>query len=133
MQGWRSSLHSKMNCPICTDWCGPGSAAIAKKRAARTAHELAAKKADEGLADIAWEEVYALYFPKIYKHEYERNLKFEREIELEASIKKNMKNPDVCAYHWESLMWYADGTHAKTMKGLRRWYASCKWPRPLQR
>jgi beta-glucanase (GH16 family) len=122
-----------MNCPICNDWCGPGSAAIAKKRSARTAHELATKKADEGLADLAWEEVYAVYFPKIYKHEYERNLKFEREIELEASVKKNLNHPDVCGYHAENCGWYVDDTHGESMKGLRRWYANSKWPNPLKR
>lgn len=119
-------------CPICNDWCGPKSKEISHKRAARTAHELAMKKADEGIAGLEWQEVYALFYPKIYKHEYARNLELEREIELEASVKRNVTHPDVCDYHEENVMWMEDGTHAKTMKELRHKYATSKWPKPLK-
>lgn len=80
---------------------------------------------------LEWEEVYTLFFPKIYRHEYERNLKLEREIELEESIKRNMNHPDVCGYHQENLGWYEDGSHAQSMKGVRKQYAESKWPKPL--
>lgn len=119
-------------CPICKDWCGANSAAISKKRASRTAHILAMKKADEGLADLEWEEVYSIFFPKIYKHEYERNLILEREIELEESLERNKHDPDVCDYHMENIGWTEDGFHKKTMKALRRRYAESKWPKDLK-
>lgn len=121
-----------MACPICKDWCGDNSKKISRKKASRTAHDLATKKADEGIEGLEWEEVYALFFPKIYRHEYERNLLLEREIELEESIKRNMKHPDVCDYHQENLGWYEDGTHKKTMKHLRKNYSQSKWPKPLK-
>ena len=124
-----SIYHDLEKCPICKDWCGKRSAEISKKRASRTAHSLAEKKADEGIDGLVWEEVYAVYFPKIYKHEYERNLKLEREIELEESLKRNMDNRDVCYYHQENIGWIEDGTHAKTMKNLRTIYARSKWPK----
>lgn len=120
-------------CPICKDWCGEKSKQISRKKASRTAHQLANKKADEGIEGLEWEEVYALFFPKIYRHEYQRNLALEREIELEESIKRNMKHPDVCDYHQENLGWYHDGTHKDCMKGLRRNYCQTKWPNPLKK
>ena len=76
-------------CPICADWCGPKSKEISRKKASKTAHELAEKEADIGIAVLEWEEVYALYFQKIYRHEYKRNLELEQEIELEESVKRN--------------------------------------------
>lgn len=117
-----------MDCPLCKDWCGPNSEKISRKKASRTAHDLAAKMADKGIEGLEWEEVYALYFPKIYRHEYERNHHLERELELEASIVRNMKNLNVCSYHQETLAWYEDGSHKKTMKETRREYAQSKWP-----
>lgn len=117
------------NCPICKDWCGPKSAAISKRRAANTAHVLASKKADEGIPGLEWEDVYAVYFPKIYQHEYKRNILLEREIELEESVKRNKNHPDVCEYHYENICWMEDGYHKKTMKELRKVYAETKWPK----
>lgn len=119
-------------CPICEDWCGPKSKEISRKRASKTAHELSEKKANEGIVGLDWEEVYALYFPKIYRHEYERNIKLEREIELEESVKRNENNPAVCDYHQENIGWMLDGTHKTSMKGLRRNYAQSKWPNALK-
>ena len=118
-------------CPICKEWCGPKSKEISRKRAARTAHLLASKKADEGIAELEWEEVYSLFFPKIYRHEYKRNLELERAIELEESVERNKDHPDVCEYHQENIGWAEDGSHAKTMKNLRRNYAESKWPKKL--
>lgn len=120
------------DCPICKDYCGPKSKEISHKRASNTAHVLAMKKADEGIKGLEWTEVYGLFFPKIYKHEYQRNLELEREIELEASVKRNMHNFDVCNYHRENVGWMEDGTHKETMKGVRRNYANSKWPKPLR-
>lgn len=119
-------------CPICNDWCGPKSKEISHKRASKTAHVLAMKKADEGIAGLEWQEVYALFFPKIYKHELQRNLELEREIELEESVKRNAENPDVCDYHQENIGWMNDGFHKETMKDLRHKYATSKWPKPLK-
>ena len=119
-------------CPICNDWCGPKSKEISHKRAARTAHELAMKKADEGIIGLEWVEVYGLFYPKIYKHEFERNLKLERELELDESVKRNEKHPDVCDYHGENIEWMNDGSHDKTMKELRHKYSTSKWPKPLK-
>lgn len=119
-------------CPICNDWCGPKSKEISHKRAAKTAHVLAMKKADEGIPGLEWQEVYALFYQKIYKHEYARNLELEREIELEESVKHNLHNLDVCEYHQENVMWYEDGTHAKVMKKRRHEYAISKWPKQLR-
>ena len=121
-----------MECPLCKDWCGPKSKEISRKRASKTAHQLAEKKANEGIPGLDWEEVYALFFPKIYRHEYKRNLELEREIELEESIKRNEKNPNICCYHDENIMWMHDGTHKETMKRLRRNYAQSKWPKALK-
>ena len=115
-------------CPICADWCGPKSKEISRKKASKTAHELAEKEADIGIAVLEWEEVYALYFQKIYRHEYKRNLELEQEIELEESVKRNQNNPAVCDYHQENILWMRDGTHKKIMKRLRRKYAQSKWP-----
>lgn len=122
---------SEKKCPICEDWCGPKSKEIAQKRAARTAHELAMKKANEGIAGLEWEEVYGVFFPKIFKHEFERNLKLERELELDESVKRNEKHPDVCDYHYENITWMNDGTHKKSMKDLWRRYHKSKWPNKL--
>jgi hypothetical protein len=119
-------------CPICNDWCGPKSKEISHKRATKTAHALAIQKATEGIKGLEWEEVYSLFFPKIYRHEYQRNLKLEQEIELEESVARNMNNPDVCSYHDEDIGWTHDGTHKESMKGLRREYAESKWPKPLK-
>ena len=123
---------NRNDCPVCKDWCGPKSKKISHKRASNTAHVLAMKKADEGIKGLEWTEVYGLFFPKIYKHEFERNLKLEREIELEESVKRNMHNRDVCAYHCENIGWMEDGLHEKTMKKLRRWYSESKWPNSLE-
>jgi hypothetical protein len=119
------------DCPICKDWCGPKSKEISHKRAARTAHVLAMKKADEGLVDLEWQEVYAMFYPKIYKHEYRRNLELEREIELEESVMRNQHNPDVCGYHQENIAWMGD-PQMNVLKDLRRNYAVSKWPKPLK-
>jgi hypothetical protein len=90
------------------------------------------KKADEGIVDLEWQEVYALFYPKIYKHEYRRNLELELQIELEESVRRNQDNPDVCGYHQENVGWMGDGFHDNSMKDLRRNYANSKWPKPLQ-
>lgn len=119
-------------CPICKDWMGPKSKEISRKRAARTAHTLASKKADEGLVGLEWEEVYSLFFPKIYRHEYQRNLELEQAIELEESVKRNGDHPDVCWYHLENVEWATDGFQKKYMKELRRNYAQTKWPKKLR-
>lgn len=129
--------YYRPQCPICKDWCGPVSKAISKKRASRTAHILATNKADEGLVDESlakfdWEEVYALFFLQIYKHEYERNLILEREIELEESVKRHKDDPNVCSHHLENIEWMEDGFHKKVMKAVRRSYAKSKWPNDLK-
>lgn len=121
-----------MSCPICEDWCGENSKKISRKRASRTAHDLATKKADTGMEGLEWEEVYTLFFPKIYRHEYERNLKLEREIELEESVKRNMNHPDVCSYHAENIMWHAEDPKGRLMKNLRKEYANSKWPKSFK-
>lgn len=123
------SISSQMSCPICEDWCNEKSEVISHKRASKTAHELAAKKASEGILGLEWEEVYIAYFPKIYRHEYKRNLDYEREVELEKSVKRNEHHPDVCGYHSENIGWARDNTHKGCMKSLRRRYARSKWPR----
>lgn len=119
-------------CPICQDWCGPKSREISHKRASRTAHALAMVKADEGIVGLNWEEVYSAYFPKIYKHEFKRNIVLEREIELEKSVKRNKYHPDVCSYHQENIGWMND-PEMNVMKDLRRNYAQSKWPKPLKK
>lgn len=116
-------------CPICQDCYDVSPAEISKKRASRTAHDLAQKKANEGMEGLEWEEVYAVYFPKIYRHEYKRNLKLESEIALEKSIEKHQDNPKVCSYHYENVLWYYDGNHAKCMARTRKEYANTKWPK----
>jgi hypothetical protein len=118
-------------CPICNDWRGPKSKKISHKRALRTAHELATSTADKGIAGLEWEEVYSLFFPKIYRHEYKRNLKLEEEIELEESIERNKENPNVCSYHQENIMW-ADDPDMDCSKRIRQEYAQSKWPNPLK-
>lgn len=101
---------------------------IARKRASRTAHQLASDQADVGFAGLEWLEVYGIFFPKIFKHEYDRNLKFERELEQERIVKWHQDHPGICGYHSESVGWLHDGFHAKCMKELRREYATSKWP-----
>ena len=118
----------EMTCPICEDWFNPRSEEISHKRASNTAHKLAEKKATEGLAGLEWEEVYAAYFPKIYRHEYKRNLEYEREVELKESVKRNENHPDVCGYHAENSGWMRDGSSKACMKSLRRKYDTSKWP-----
>ena len=118
-------------CPICnqdeTEW-----RRIAKARATKTAHALAIKKADEGIQGLEWEEVYALYFPKIFKHEHERNIRYEREAALDKLVRKYCytRNPDICGYHSENLGWFAE--YGSPMKGVRKDYANSKWPNPLR-
>lgn len=120
-------------CPICnqdeTEW-----RRIAKSRAIKTAHSLAIKKADEGIEGLEWEEVYAIYFPKIFKHEHKRNLQYERELELDRLVKKYYYYPDpnICSYHQENLGWYGDGMHSKTLKRTCTEYSNTKWPNPLK-
>jgi len=89
------------------------------------------KKADEGIVDLEWQEVYALFYPKIYKHEYRRNLELELQIELEESVRRNQDNPDVCGYHQEDIGWM-DDPQMNVLKDLRRNYAASKWPKPLR-
>lgn len=131
-----SFFFTKMSdkCPICNDCYGDGSKSkeISHKRASRTAHELAMTTADEGILGLEWEEVYSLFFPKIYRHEYKRNFRYEQEIELEESVKRNKEHPDVCSYHSENIMW-ANDPDMNCSKGIRRDYANSKWPKPLKK
>lgn len=90
------------------------------------------KKANEGMEGLEWEEVYAVFFPKIYRHEFKRNLDLESEIALENSIKKHQDSPDVCCYHAENIGWYHDGSHDECMKGTRKRYANSKWPKSFK-
>ena len=121
-------------CPICEDIRVDTTAKkISHGRATKTAHALAIHKADEGIPGLEWTEVYGLFFPKIYKHELERNLKLERELVSEASVEKHKDHPDVCGYHSENVGWAEDGSHEKCMKSLRRWYGESKWPNSLER
>jgi guanylate kinase len=59
-------------CPICADWCGPKSKEISRKKASKTAHELAEKEADIGIAVLEWEEVYAGMYYGTLQAELER-------------------------------------------------------------
>lgn len=120
-------------CPICNH-DDSEMMRIVKARATRTAHALAIKKADEGIAGLEWEEVYAIYFPKIFKHEHKRNLRYEGELVLDKLVRKYYENPDpnICCYHEENVGWYADGSHDETMKKTRKDYADSKWPKPLK-
>jgi hypothetical protein len=120
-------------CPMCyaddREWKH-----LVKVRTTRTAHLLATERANKGIEGLEWEEVYALYFPKIFRHEYARNLRYEGELALDRLTRKYYANPDpnICCYHHENLGWFADGMHAKTMKAVRQDYAQSKWPNPIK-
>lgn len=116
-------------CPIChpvdVEW-----KRIARARAIKTSHILAIKKAEEGIEGLEWEEVYAVYFPKIFKHEHQRNLRYEEEVALDKLVRKYHVTPDpnICCYHQENLAWFGGDSYNKTMKKVRQKYATSKWP-----
>ena len=118
-------------CPICNDIMSPRPKEIARKRASKTAHELAARKAWEGLEGLEWEEVYAMFFIKIYRHEYKRNLALENEIFLEASLNRHEDSKDICDYHCENYEFREMEWHKGSKERQEKEYAESKWPNPL--
>lgn len=120
---------SEEKCPMCRDYqeCETRAKNTARKRASRTAHQLASIQAEVGYAGLDWLEIYGVFFPKIFKHEYERNFKFERDIEFEKNTILHEDDPNVCEYHWENVIWMHDGFHKKTMKEVRHKYATSKY------
>lgn len=120
---------SEEPCPMCKDLpkCEVRAKETARQRASRTAHKLATDQAEVGYAGLEWLEIYTLFFARIYKHEYERNLTFERAIENEKNTIRHQDDDNVCGYHWENVMWLHDGFHKDTMKEVRREYATSKY------
>ena len=120
------------SCPVCKELASGKVEAIAKARAANTAHVLAVKEAEKALKknkEFSFVDLYTIYFRKIYDHEYARNHYVERErITYFESV--NPKNREtICDYHCE----FEDEFKKKVYKEVEKNYAKSKWPKPLER
>ena len=94
---------------------------VAKERAAARAHTLAMKEAEREDARFSFLELYGLFFPKIYTHEYNREWTMEREKQQEAI--RLTPGRKLCDYHNE----FDDDFCRKVYKQVARDYAKSKW------
>ena len=97
---------------------------IAQQRAAARAHTLAMKEArscEEKDTRFSFLELYGLFFPKIYTHEYKREWTMERERQ-QLAIRLNPASK-LCDYHGE----FTDDFCIEVYKKVKQDYARGKW------
>ena len=74
---------------------------------------------------------FQMYQRRIFRHELQRNMVLEREIQLAKSIDLHGEDPHICSYHQESVGWHYDGFSAKVFRKTYQAYCESKWPKPL--
>jgi len=97
------------------------------KRAKRNAHEIASQIADKGLVHLSWCEIYTVYFPKIYDHEYKRSYNYEKYFAELVLFKNDKIRNDVCDYHWESILFLGGDFEKRLNAKIRKEFSESKW------
>ena len=120
------SVISGNSCIICTRLADGTLETIAQTCSAKISHELALQEAKKGDPRFTFQELYVLFFSKIYEHEYNRRLTIERE-RLQIKLRFESENRDkLCSYHSE----FSDGFVLQCHKGAEKDYATSKWRAP---
>jgi len=110
-------------CPCCKYGYTKKAEKVAHKRASQRAHNLAMKEAESEDARFTFLELYGMFFPRIYKHEYDRELDFERE-KQQLNIQLKPENADrLCSYHGEFTNTY----NIDIFKEVKIKYDKGKW------
>ena len=109
------------DCIICKNQKTGDAERIARARAATTAHALAMKESEAGDSRFSFLELYGIYFPKIYTHEYKREHTMERE--RQEHILYFSGNGPICYYHSE----FDDDFVLECYKKTEQEYAESAW------
>jgi len=112
-----------MTCPCCEYLDSNAAAHVAHKRASQRAHTLAMKEVENCDAKFFFLELYGIFFPRIYKHEYDRELHFERE-KQQLTLQLKPENADkLCCYHGE----FTNAYNTEIFKEVKQLYDIGKW------
>jgi hypothetical protein len=111
------------DCVICKNQETGDAEKVAMKRAAATAHELAMNEAEKGDKRFSFLELYGVFFSKIYKHEYKRELTMESERQQHV-LRFDPKNAHtLCDYHNE----FDDAFCLEVYEETKKTYSNSKW------
>jgi hypothetical protein len=110
------------SCKLCEESTA-GIHEIATKKAAKTAHEIAVKEANQQEV-YTFLDSYIMFFKRVYEHEYTRNCRIEYE-RKHYNIRKTANAQ--CDYHSA----FDEERYKEIIKKAESEYADNKWPNPL--
>lgn len=74
-----------------------------------------------------------MYFPVIYKHEFQRWQEYLNEINQDRVIQERLsdktKQVSTCSYHSENIGWFGTKFHEEVMNKVKTKFAKSKWPK----
>jgi hypothetical protein len=120
-------------CDICDEKEPDSVKKLAHIRSNEFAHKYASLEADKmDKTHASWVEWYVIFYRKIYDHEFQRNILYEREKFHDVMYRKYRNSSRICCYHSENIEWLDDGTHDRVQKEFREEYEQSCWPNKHQ-